>query len=223
MGRAFGGDLPKQYARLSGTTLLERTASRLLEALTLDALFVALSPSDIWYRTLVDDRCGDALYCRGSSRAETVVNALEALADRCRDDDWILVHDVARPCVPVEALRRLVDELGDHPVGGLLAIPVADTLKEAEPSGAPRVGRTRSRAGLWHAQAPQMFRYGVLRAALARDGASATDEAQAVERLAQTGGCPMPSIIHGSALNIRIAEETDLDIAAAILAAQERR
>ena len=116
-------------------------------------------------------------------------NALTALASRCADDDWILVHDAARPCVPRDALRRLVDAVGNDAVGGLLALPLADTLKRADASAdAPRVLRTEDRSSLWLAQTPQMFRYRILADALALDAAGdATDEAQAVEALAATG------------------------------------
>jgi 2-C-methyl-D-erythritol 4-phosphate cytidylyltransferase len=136
----------------------------------------------------------------------------------------VLVHDAARPCVPVDALRRLVAELAAEEVGGLLAIPVADTLKRATPvgDGGPRVLRTVDRKRLWQAQTPQMFRAGVLRAALAAPGAlEATDEAAAVEALAATGACAPPRLVVGSALNLKVTYPADLTLAAAILRAQE--
>ena len=134
----------------------------------------------------------------------------------------MLVHDAARPCVPVDALRRLVFELADDAVGGLLAVPVADTLKREDRETPARILRTEDRSGLWCAQTPQMFRYGVLRAAFARPGAlAATDEAQAVEALAATGACSRPWLVTGSALNIKVTYPGDLALAAAILAAQE--
>jgi 2-C-methyl-D-erythritol 4-phosphate cytidylyltransferase len=164
-----------------------------------------------------------ALHCGGATRAETVANALAALAARSDDDDWILVHDAARPCIPADALQRLATELADDAVGGLLAVPVADTLKREDRATPARVLRTEDRAGLWQAQTPQMFRYGVLRAALALPGAlRATDEAAAVESLAATGACAPPWLIMGSALNIKITYATDLALAAAILALQEQ-
>jgi 2-C-methyl-D-erythritol 4-phosphate cytidylyltransferase len=128
--------------------------------------------------------------------------------------------------VPVSALRRLFAALADDPVGGLLAVPVADTLKraaQAAPSEtAPRVLATEDRSGLWQAQTPQMFRYRVLAAALARPGAQdATDEACAVEALAATGACAMPRLVPGSARNIKITYAADLALAAAILALPE--
>jgi len=123
--------------------------------------------------------------------------------------------------VPVETVLRLVGELAHDEVGGLLAIPVADTLKR-EDSGAPnRVLRTEERDGLWQAQTPQMFRYGILRAAFALPNAlAATDEAQAVEALAATGACAAPRLVAGSAQNVKLTYPSDLVLAGAILAAQ---
>jgi 2-C-methyl-D-erythritol 4-phosphate cytidylyltransferase len=224
-GRRFGGELPKQYADLGGRPLLSRTIDRLRRALDLDATLVLLAPDDAHFDAAIGAQPGvEALRCGGATRAETVANALAALAGRCAADDWILVHDAARPCVPVEALQRLVGELADDAVGGLLAIPVADTLKREDPLTPGRVLRTEDRAGLWQAQTPQMFRYSVLRDALAAPGAlAATDEGWAVEALAAAGACALPRLIAGSTLNIKITFPADLALAAAILAVQEAR
>ncbi len=224
-GSRFGGDLPKQYADLAGKPLLERTIERIRSALALDAIVVALAPDDAYFRRMGRTLHGvEPLHCGGATRAETVANALAGLAGRCGADDWILVHDAARPCVPIDALQRLAAELADDGVGGLLAVPVADTLKREDRATPARVLRTEDRAGLWQAQTPQMFRCGILRAALALPGASrATDEAAAVEALAATGACAPPWLITGSALNIKITFATDLALAAAILALQEER
>ena len=222
-GRRFGGGLPKQYADLAGKPLLQRTIERLRGALPLDAIFVALAPDDAYFRRMGNALHGvETLRCGGATRAETVANALTALAGRCAADDWVLVHDAARPCVPADALQRLAAELADDAVGGLLAVPVADTLKREDRATPARVLRTEDRAGLWQAQTPQMFRYGMLRAALALPGAyRATDEGEAIEALAATGACASPWLITGSTLNIKITFATDLALAAAILALQE--
>ena len=224
-GSRFGGDLPKQYADLSGKPLLGRTIERIRGALALDAIVIALAPDDAYFRGMgAALKEVETLHCGGATRAETVANALAALAGHWGDDDWILVHDAARPCVPVDALQRLAAELADDPVGGLLAIPVADTLKREDRATPARVLRTEDRAGLWQAQTPQMFRYGILRAALALPGAlRATDEAAAVEALTATGACGAPWLVMGSALNIKITFATDLALAAAILELQEER
>jgi 2-C-methyl-D-erythritol 4-phosphate cytidylyltransferase len=219
-GSRFGGTLPKQYADLAGQPLLARTLDALAGPLDLDVTFVALAPDDELFDARVPRRIGvETLHCGGATRAETVANALHALSGRCDEDDWVLVHDAARPCVPAAALRRLVAELADDAVGGVLAVPVADTLKREDRAIPARVLRTEERAGLWQAQTPQMFRYGVLRAAFARPGALAvTDEAQAVELLAATGACSAPWLVEGSALNVKVTYPADLALAAAILA-----
>jgi len=221
-GSRFGSALPKQYADLDGRPLLVRAMERLASALALDATIVVLAPDDVLYDRLVG-RCQgvETLHCGGASRAETVSNSLAALASRYGDGDWVLVHDAARPCVPADALRRLATELAEDAVGGLLAIPVADTLKREDRETPARVLRTEDRAGLWQAQTPQMFRYGVLRAAFALpDALATTDEAQAVEALAMTGACTLPWLVTGSTLNIKVTYPGDLALAAAILAAQ---
>jgi 2-C-methyl-D-erythritol 4-phosphate cytidylyltransferase len=224
-GSRFGSELPKQYADLAGRPMLVRTLDRLASALPLTLLVVALAPDDDRYDEVGGARAGvHVLRCGGATRAATVANALSALAPRLADDDWVLVHDAARPCVPVDALRRLVAELADDPVGGLLASPVADTLKRAgaKAGESPRVLRTEDRSDLWQAQTPQMFRFGVLLAALAQTGAlDTTDEASAVEALAATGACGPPRLVMGSTLNVKVTFPADLVLAAAILALQE--
>jgi 2-C-methyl-D-erythritol 4-phosphate cytidylyltransferase len=216
-GARFGGGIAKQYADLAGKPLLARTLDR-LASVACERTFVAVVADDVEYERSMPARHGvDVLRCGGATRATTVRNALAAIATRCAADDWILVHDAARPCVPRDALTRLVRELQDDTVGGLLAIPVADTLKRStDANDAPRVLRTEDRGGLWQAQTPQMFRFGVLCAALAKDGADrCTDEAQAVEALAR------PRLVLGSATNIKITYPADLALAAAIIALQE--
>ena len=222
-GSRFGGRVPKQYADLAGEPVIARTVDRLAKALPRAEFVVALAPDDRTFEsTLPSWRRVEALRCGGATRRDTVGNALVAIAPRCADDDWILVHDAARPCVPVDALLRLVADLENDAVGGLLAIPVGDTLKREDPGGAHRVLRTEDRAHLWQAQTPQMFRFGVLRAAFARPGiGSVTDEAQVVEALAATGACAPPRLVPGSPQNIKITYADDLTLAAAILEAQE--
>ena len=222
-GTRFGGNVAKQYADLAGRSVIAHSIDR-LQTLPLAALVVALAPGDREFARCVEPRIGvEAIECGGATRAATVRNAVAALADRGNADDWILVHDAARPCVPRASLRRLVTELGDDAVGGLLAIPVADTLKRADGSGpSPRVIATQDRAHLWQAQTPQMFRYAVLHAALSRSGvADCTDEAQAVEGLAETGFCAPPRLVRGSAANLKITYAEDLLLAIAVLASEK--
>lgn len=219
----FGTGRPKQYADLAGAPMIQRSLER-LAVLGASSIVVALAPDDAAFERAVPTRPGvEALRCGGKTRAATVRNALAALAARCDEHDWILVHDAARPCVPRDALWRLVDAVGDDPVGGLLALPLADTLKRADASiDAPRVLRTEDRRSLWLAQTPQMFRYGILARALRLDAAGeATDEAQAVEMLAATGACAMPRLVPGSPGNLKVTWPGDLALAARILESQD--
>ena len=222
-GRRFGGEAPKQYALLAGRAVLARTLDRLAAALSPLTVIVALAPDDDYYDAVVGERKGvETLRCGGDTRAATVANTLAALAARCGDDDWIIVHDAARPCVPIDALLRLTATLASDAVGGLLAVHVADTLKREDPAQSGRVLCTEEREGVWQAQTPQMFRFGILRAAFALPGALATtDEAQAVEALAGTGACVRPRLVTGSAQNIKVTYPSDLALAGAILATQE--
>jgi 2-C-methyl-D-erythritol 2,4-cyclodiphosphate synthase/2-C-methyl-D-erythritol 4-phosphate cytidylyltransferase len=156
----------------------------------------------------------------GAQRSQSVRNALGALASRAAADDWVLVHDAARPCLAAQDLERLLSEVATHAVGGLLAAPAADTLKRAHGaagSGA-LVGETVERSGLWRALTPQMFRYGRLCAAL--DAAHAagrwpTDEAQALEWLGE-----QPLLVEGAASNLKITAGADLALAATVLRAR---
>jgi len=221
-GSRLPGPRPKQYADLAGVPLIVRTLDR-LRAIRASATIVALARGDDDYARLVGARDGvEAVPCGGATRAATVRNALAHLAPRAAAGDWILVHDAARPCVPTDALERLVDALKDDDVGGLLAVPVADTLKLADgTNGAPRVRRTEDRRMWWGAQTPQMFRHRILAAALSRDTTIAwTDEASAVEALAATGACAMPRLVPGDPANLKVTYAADLALAAAIVAAQ---
>ncbi len=213
-GSRFGGDAPKQYWPLDGKPLLLHSIERLATALPLAQTYVAVAPGDRWFEHAIGAHPHVTLLrCGGATRAETVRNAL-AMLDGVADDDWVLVHDAVRPCIEAAALRRLHATVIDDAVGGLLALPVTGTLKRAGDD--TRSAGTASRAGLWQAQTPQMFRFGVLRAALAdADAAQFTDEAQAVEKLGLA-----PLLVAGDTTNIKITYADDLRLAAAIFAAQ---
>jgi 2-C-methyl-D-erythritol 4-phosphate cytidylyltransferase len=153
----------------------------------------------------------EPLYCGGAVRAARVFNGLLAVRDLLAADDWVLVHDAVRPCLPREALARLLETLRDDAVGGLLALPVVDTIKRADAEG--HVLQTESRESLWQAQTPQMFRYRALLEALrAIDPAVATDESSAVERLGQR-----PLLVIGDTRNLKVTYPHDLELAALIL------
>jgi 2-C-methyl-D-erythritol 4-phosphate cytidylyltransferase len=148
-----------------------------------------------------------------------VLSGLEALADRAAADDWVLVHDAARPCLSTAEIEALFSEIGDDPVGGLLALPLADTLKRADDEH--RVAATVPRAGLWRALTPQMFRYGLLREALAAAvaaGVAVTDEAAAMERAGHR-----PALVAGSGANLKVTTPEDLALAEAVLRARKEQ
>ncbi|SDJ52950.1 2-C-methyl-D-erythritol 4-phosphate cytidylyltransferase [Billgrantia gudaonensis] len=215
-GRRMGAERPKQYLELAGRPLMVHTLARLHAAFPGARLVLCLDSADSDFDSawvpFADWRRVDG----GTQRADSVANALAAIGAEARQDDLVLVHDVARPCVSVADLHRLHACLVDEPVGGLLAAPVADTMKRDDGTG--RVAATESRSGLWHALTPQGFRYGLLRRALAaaceRDMA-VTDEASAIEALGLS-----PRLVCGRRDNLKITHPEDLALAERILAAQ---
>jgi len=225
-GTRFGAHLAKQYVAIGDKPMLVHSIERLQRAVAPARTLVALGVEDHEYEARISRLPDvDAVRCGGVTRAATVRNALDRLAPQSEADDWILVHDAARPCGPRETLSRLVRELADDPVGGLLAIPVTDTLKRADDDpAARRVIATQDRHALWQAQTPQMFRFRILADALAAPGSlDTTDEAQAVETLAAGGRCGRPRLVMGSAENIKVTYAQDLALATAILALQAER
>lgn len=213
-GFRFGSGIPKQYSLLHGKPVLQHSIERLASSLPLAMTFVVLAPEDHWFDGAMPAQSGvTVLRCGGESRAASIRNALVCLSD-IADDDWIVVHDAVRPCVPSESVSRLRSELADDRVGGLLAIPVSGILKRAGDDG--RTVHTEAQDGLWRAQTPQMFRYCVLREAFARPGAEhSPDEADAVTAMGL-----QPRLVQGTATNIKITYPEDLILAAAILSAE---
>ena len=213
-GSRMGAELPKQYLPLLGKPMIHHTLSVFCIHPAIERVFVVLSPDDIgWDQYDFVDPGGklEVLRCGGATRAESVLNGLDAIQERLDAGDWILVHDAARPCLTRSMLDNLLAELIDDAVGGLLAVPVADTLKREGEGG--RVGHTEPRAGLWRAQTPQMFRYGVLREALHAIGTDTpTDEAQAVESLGLA-----PRLVMGDGHNLKVTYPEDLVIAGLLL------
>ena len=179
----------------------------------IDEIVVALHPDDTLASTLTY-RHPDKLRFTvgGAERSDSVLCGLKAMT--AETDDWVLVHDVARPCVPIEDILQLLKTAGDDPVGGLLAQPVRDTLKRSNADGL-RVGETVSREGMWQAQTPQLFRYGLLKSALESAAACntvVTDEASAIEALGFS-----PRLVPGSPRNLKITWPDDLWLAGQIL------
>jgi 2-C-methyl-D-erythritol 4-phosphate cytidylyltransferase len=211
-GARFGAEMPKQYLPLAGKPLIYHTLTALCRCERIDRVWVVLSPDDIWWRTYDWTSLGSKLetvFCGGVTRAESVANGLAAAETAAADDDWVLVHDAARPCLSQAMLAALCDQLADDPVGGLLAVPVADTLKRADAQ--QRVAATEPRDGLWQAQTPQMFRYGVLLRALA-DHPGVTDEAGAIEAAGLK-----PKLVPADATNLKVTYPADLRLAEFIL------
>ena len=210
-GSRVGDPVPKQYLKLAGASVLDHALRSLAGDARIARVFVVLSPGDTHFRAAPHGERVQPLYCGGQTRAASVYNGLVAVRDAVRGDDWVLVHDAARPCLSAAALDRLMTTVGEDDAGGLLAIPVADTLKRADGEG--RVESTEPREGLWRAQTPQMFRYGFLVEALRRSGASSvTDEASAIERIGLK-----PRLVMGDARNLKVTYAEDLELAGLIL------
>ena len=210
-GARFGAEVPKQYLELAGFPLIHHALAALCRCERIDRVWVVLSPDDEWWGRYDWSSFGDrlqAVYCGGSTRAESVANGLTAVG-ALADDDWVLVHDAARPCLSQAMLAALCAELDDDTVGGLLAVPLADTLKRADAE--QRVAATEPRDGLWQAQTPQMFRYALLRQVLAENFAI-TDEASAIEA---TGF--RPRLVRADATNLKVTFPADLRLAELIL------
>jgi len=219
-GERFGGSTPKQYARLLGRPVLSWSLAALLASPAIDGIVVALAPGDRRWKRLAESRDPRVRTCAGGDRREaSVSNALVALQAQARDGDWVIVHDAARPCLRRQDLDALIAATRNDAVGGLLAVPVADTLKADDGHG--RSLRTADRSGLWRALTPQMFRYGLLRRALAmclERERGVTDEASAIEALGLR-----PRLVPGRADNIKLTTPADIGLAEAILRAGRKR
>ncbi len=217
-GSRFGDHLPKQYASLLGRAVIEWALHPFANDPRCAGIVVALAAGDPhWGRIAHRSPTRLETVQGGAERSQSVRRGLAALAGRAAAKDWVLVHDAARPCLTVADLDRLLAECHDHPVGGLLAAPVADTLKLCDAGGAS-IERTVDRAGLWRALTPQMFRYEPLCLALDAAftaGRSPTDEAQALE---WTGAHPRR--VQGSSRNLKITTAEDLAFAVALLGGQ---
>ena len=215
-GVRAGQGVPKQYVHLGGRAVVAHTLEALAGVEALATILVVLAPDDARFESEVEPR-GPAhgrlavARCGGATRAESVANGLAALAARgAAGDDWVLVHDAARCLVRPEWVERLIAACRDDAVGGLLALPVADTLKQATPEG--RVAATRDRTGAWQAQTPQMFRLDDLRGALAKAGPAVTDEAGAVEAAGRA-----PLLVPGDLENFKVTQPGDFALAERLL------
>jgi 2-C-methyl-D-erythritol 4-phosphate cytidylyltransferase len=216
-GTRLGDTLPKQYIDLNGMPLMMHALSALAGVARIGKIMVVLSPDDAHWNTIVTrHQAWPALAARievlpvgGASRAESVLNGMRAIESRVAADSWLLVHDAARPCLRTQLVEQFVDELESDLVGGLLALPLADTIKLDD--GNLRVAKTVPREHIWRAQTPQMFRFGALQKALAATP-GATDEAQAIE-----AGGHQPRLVMGDSANLKVTYATDLKLAGMLL------
>jgi 2-C-methyl-D-erythritol 4-phosphate cytidylyltransferase len=211
VGARMAADGPKQYLPLGGKPMLRHALDAFLGSALVAHTYVVVSPDDGQIDAVVPAAGVTVLRCGGATRMDSVLNALRALAGEVRDADWILVHDAARPGLTPALIEKLIAGVGADPVGGLLALPVVDTVKRAAAAGVATVPRD----GLWLAQTPQMFRYRLLSDALgaAPDANAITDDASAVEALGLA-----PKLVEGHPRNLKVTLPADIRIAEMYLA-----
>lgn len=206
----MGGEIPKQYLSLNGRAVIEHTLQTLLDNPKIERVYLAISADDTyWGETTIASNQKIVTVDGGSERCHSVLNALKILQENADPDDWVLVHDAARPCLRQDDINLLIESLVGHPVGGLLGVPVRDTMKRADGAGATT--ETVTRDGLWHAYTPQMFRLGALYQALLsaiENGHLVTDDASAIELAGM-----QPLMIEGHDDNIKITRPQDLELA----------
>ncbi len=211
--------VPKQYLQLHGQTVIEHTLSRLCSHPQISGVVVAISSGDEHWQQLDLTGYNNIHVAEGGAeRCHSVLNGLQLLSGIADANDWVLVHDAARPCIHHADISHMIDVLKDHPVGGLLGLPVADTMKRT--SGDDDVLETVCREHLWRALTPQMFRLGQLQLALQSalaDGFLVTDDASAIEHISL-----QPRMIAGRGDNIKITRPEDLSLAEMYLAQQEK-
>lgn len=213
--------LPKQYISLLGRPVILHTLERLCTHPRVRGVMVGISDQDRHWQALIPMLANLpkflGKYSGGETRAQTVLNGLKALSKHAKSDDWVLVHDAVRPCVRHADIDKLIAAVGDNRDGGLLALPVSDTVKRVDNEG--RVVETVKREGLWRAVTPQMFRIGVLASALEfamKQGSEITDEASAIEA---AGGHPRVVACHAD--NIKVTLPEDLALAELYLKQQQ--
>jgi len=210
-GTRLPAEAPKQYLPLAGKPMLWH-AVRAVCVPRVESVFVVLAPEDKTFATHDWRAFGERLqplYCGGETRRDSVYNGLVAAMNDIQADDWLLVHDAARPCLPEKDLDKLMREIEGHEVGGILALPIAETVKRVSQE---KIQATEDRSQLWLAQTPQMFRAGLLLQALARAKGAPTDEAAAVEQLGLK-----PRVVAGSRENLKVTWPEDVAIAEGIL------
>lgn len=208
VGKRMNADRPKQYLELAGKTVIEHTLSRLLQSNVFSAVAVAISTEDPYWPEL--EIANHELIITapgGKERADSVLSGLTSIREKANDDDWVLVHDAARPCLTTDDIHLLINTLVNDDVGGILALSSHDTLKSVEGND---IVSTLDRRAIWRALTPQMFRYGMLKTALeeAEGNPAVTDEASALELMGLK-----PKIVEGRPDNIKITRPEDLALA----------
>lgn len=208
----MGAEAPKQYLRLNGKSLIQHVIKVFDQATKINSIHIILSEGDTHWRSTYLNLSSKAQvhHCGGETRAMSVLNGLHAIASQADEDDWILVHDAARPGLSNVLLSQLINSLENDAVGGLLALPLADTLKRADSEQC--VAATQPRTDLWQAQTPQMFRYGTLKTALTDFKGAATDEAEAIEAMGLK-----PKLVNGELRNLKVTYPQDLAVLSALL------
>lgn len=209
-GKRFGSTTPKQYLPLCGSTVIEHSLRLLLSVEQLEQVIVVVHPEDSRWRDLpVFSDARIDVTIGGDERCHSVLNGLQYLQKKCGGSEWVLVHDVARPCCLHSDIEKLISQLAHHPVGGILATPASDTIKRVD--SARQIEETVDRSWLWQAQTPQLFRMRLLHDALNHCigmGMTVTDEAQAIEALGWQA-----QVVEGSRSNIKITRPEDLALA----------
>ena len=213
VGKRYSSDIPKQYLPLSGIPVLLHSINKLVKLDEIEEILVALNPEDTFWEKLNFSHPKVKVIHGGLQRCNSVNNALEELSGRAKKGDWVLVHDAVRPCISDSDLKKITSLVIDEEVGGLLAFPILDTIKEVGEN--LDVQKTIPRGNLWSAMTPQIFRYEVLKQALEAAimaGESVTDEASAIEAIGLT-----PRIIQGEKTNIKITHPSDMVLAESII------
>lgn len=207
-GSRMQSEKPKQYIEIDNHAIIEYSLEALLQHKKIQKIIVALDVNDrYWHDLPVSKLAKIVTVSGGNERVYSVLNALQALSGLAQADDWVLVHDAARPLLSCEALQKLIDKVDGHPVGGILGVPVVDTLKYIEQDN---ICKTVSREHLWAAQTPQMFRYGLLKDAIEaalHNNQEVTDESSAVQRAGHK-----PIIVEGDSFNIKLTRPSDLEL-----------
>jgi 2-C-methyl-D-erythritol 4-phosphate cytidylyltransferase len=219
VGKRMNTNCPKQYLSLSETqTIIEHTLTRLCDAQIFEKIIVAISDDDGYWNDLPISKHEKIIRAKGGKeRADSVLNALIEIENQAAENDWVLVHDAARPCITLEDIEKLIFELKDDEIGGILALSSHDTLKDVD---GVQILSTHDRNRIWRALTPQMFRYGALKNALEinQGNDAITDEASALEIQGFS-----PKIVEGRSDNIKITRFEDLALAQFYLAQQHEK